>query len=162
MYQPSDWAFRVTNRFRRMKMIVCFHPLSQNIGQSLADATAWPTAIARMLRDLGDAFRQGLAAHREYERLKSSGMCHDLALGISLRAFPSQNSHRQGCCPRPKSLSLGPLSGRIGAWIECRRERRALAQLDERLLRDVGLTRSQDGVRPLSFAGRHECACACS
>ena len=37
-----------------------------------------------MLHKLVDAIRQGLAAHREYERFMSMGMCHDRAL--SLRA----------------------------------------------------------------------------
>jgi hypothetical protein len=30
-----------------------------------------------MLHKLVDAIRQGLAAHREYERFMSMGMCHD-------------------------------------------------------------------------------------
>jgi hypothetical protein len=38
----------------------------------------------RMLHKLVDAIRQGLAAHREYERLKSMGMRHDLALRAAL------------------------------------------------------------------------------
>jgi hypothetical protein len=37
-----------------------------------------------MLHKLVDAIRQGLAAHREYERFMSMGMCHDRALRASL------------------------------------------------------------------------------
>ncbi len=53
-----------------------------------------------------------------------------------------------------KVLNSARLIGVIGAWIERRRQQTVLAQLDDRLLRDIGLTRSQDGVKPLSFAGR--------
>jgi hypothetical protein len=37
-----------------------------------------------MLHKLVDAIRQGLAAHREYERLMSMGMRHDSALRVAL------------------------------------------------------------------------------
>ena len=37
-----------------------------------------------MLHKLIDAIRQGLAAHREYERLISMGMHHDIALKSAL------------------------------------------------------------------------------
>ena len=143
-------------------MIVGFHPLPQNISESPDNATAWPTAIARMLRDIGNAFREGLAAHREYERLKSSGISHDLALGASLRASSAESSHRQERCSRAKFFSLGPLIGRIGAWIGRGRGQRALAQLDERLLRDIGLTRREEEVRPCPLQAKREWACSCS
>jgi hypothetical protein len=38
----------------------------------------------RMLHHLVDAIHQGLAAHREYERLMSTGMRHDSALRAAL------------------------------------------------------------------------------
>lgn len=38
----------------------------------------WP--IATTLRSIGDAWREGLAAHRQYEALRSRGIPHDTAL----------------------------------------------------------------------------------
>jgi hypothetical protein len=43
-----------------------------------------PAATAKILGAVRDAFHEGLAAHREYERLTSSGMRHDPALRASL------------------------------------------------------------------------------
>jgi hypothetical protein len=46
-----------------------------------------------MLHKLADAIRQGLAAHREYERLMSMGMRHDLALRAAL-SMPTATTDR--------------------------------------------------------------------
>ena len=46
--------------------------------------------------------------------------------------FPPQSSLRR---------TLARIAGRCGAWIERGRSRRALAELDDRLLRDIGVTR---------------------
>jgi hypothetical protein len=45
-------------------------------------AAAWP--IAATLRAIGEAWREGLAAHRAYELLRSRGMAHDPALREAL------------------------------------------------------------------------------
>ena len=45
-------------------------------------AAAW--SIAATLRAIGEAWREGLAAHRGYEHLRSRGMAHDAALRESL------------------------------------------------------------------------------
>jgi uncharacterized protein YjiS (DUF1127 family) len=139
-------------------MIRIFHSLPSSRAEPVGETNAWPTAIAKVLWDLNDAFREGLAAHREYERLKSTGMRHDPALRASLSVpfAETGRSQESSCLARPqvKSLNSARLIGVIGAWIERRRQQTALAQLDDRLLRDIGLTRSQDGVKPLSFAGR--------
>jgi hypothetical protein len=59
-------------------------------GRPSRPATAPP--IATTLRAIGGALREGLAAAREYERLRSSGVAHEHAvreaLGIAL--IPSQ------------------------------------------------------------------------
>jgi hypothetical protein len=73
-----------------------------------------------MLHSLLDALRDGLAAHREYERLISMGICHNPAL----RAALSRTSHCQEACAQDR-----------------RREKKARARLDHRLRRDIGLTR---------------------
>jgi uncharacterized protein YjiS (DUF1127 family) len=117
-----------------------------------AETTVRRTAIGKMLHDLLDAFREGLGAHREYERLISAGMRHDPAL----RAAVSETCHSHECCARTISIrsAILVLAGGICAWIEHRRQLKTLARLDDRLLRDIGLTRSEHsetGVKPLSF-----------
>jgi hypothetical protein len=51
--------------------------------RSTGPATA-TSSIAAMLRAIGEAWREGLAAHREYEHLRSRGTAHDSALRESL------------------------------------------------------------------------------
>jgi hypothetical protein len=63
---------------------------------------AWRT-VGTMLHRLLDAVREGLAAHREYERLVSMGMHHDPAL----RAALSQNSHCREASTRRASRLAG-------------------------------------------------------
>ena len=57
-----------------------------------------PTATAGMLRTLLGALREGLAAHRRYEHLRSKGIHHDPAIrqafGISLPASASEERRR--------------------------------------------------------------------
>jgi hypothetical protein len=84
-----------------------------------------------MLHSLLDAFREGLAAHREYERLTSMGMDHDRAL----RAALSETSHS----PEPSTLrtsiqsafSIGVAA--VDAWID-RRVLQAKAGLSRLLI----------------------------
>ena len=45
-------------------------------------ASAWPMLAA--LAMIGESLREGLAACREYEELRSRGMPHDSALRVSL------------------------------------------------------------------------------
>jgi hypothetical protein len=63
------------------------HPQTHHGGRSISSWSSWPTVIA--LSTIWGAFREGLAAHREYARLRSSGMSHDdalrAALGFGLR-----------------------------------------------------------------------------
>jgi hypothetical protein len=55
-------------------------------------ASAWPMLAA--LTMMGEALREGLAAHREYEELRSWGMPHDTALraSLGLGARPQQRT----------------------------------------------------------------------
>jgi hypothetical protein len=49
-------------------------------GQS-AETTAWSSRpLATTLRNVRDALQEGLAAHRQYEHLRSRGISHDTAL----------------------------------------------------------------------------------
>ena len=50
---------------------------------------------------------------------------------LTRRPAPALHSGRRG---------LGLIGELVAAWMERRRSRRHLAQLDERLLRDIGLT----------------------
>ena len=109
-------------------------------------------AIVKMLHSLLDAVSEGFAAHREYERLISMGVGHDSALKAAL----SETSNCAEASTRGTSIQSAflILVAAIGAWIDRRREQKMLARLDERLLRDIGLTRSGHSaeVKPLSVA----------
>ncbi len=63
-------------------------------------AAAW--SIAATLRAIGEAWREGLAAHREYERLRSRGMAHDTALrealGIGRVSSPAPRNAAKPLC----------------------------------------------------------------
>jgi hypothetical protein len=61
----------------------------------------------RTLHKLVDAIRQGLAAHREYERLISMGMRHDSALRVAL-SISTATGHR----PIANSRGLSRLNAR--------------------------------------------------
>jgi hypothetical protein len=53
-------------------------------------ASSWPTVAA--LRKIYGAFGEALAACREYEQLRSSGLSHEAALRDSLGIGPGQRS----------------------------------------------------------------------
>jgi hypothetical protein len=58
----------------------------------------WLTVIG--LRTMWIAFREGLATHREYERLRSRGRPHDQALRESI-GFAPRNSLQTPCPAKP-------------------------------------------------------------
>jgi hypothetical protein len=58
------------------------------------------TAIRKLPHRLLDAVREGLAAHREYERLMSKGVRHDCAI----RAAFSEASHSPEASTRKTSI----------------------------------------------------------
>ena len=52
---------------------------------------------------------------------------------------------------RPLAAGLRALAGRLWRWYDLFRQRRALARLDERMLRDIGITRldaRREALRP--------------
>jgi uncharacterized protein YjiS (DUF1127 family) len=52
---------------------------------------------------------------------------------------------------RPFSLAIGHLAMRLGEWHSIARERRALASLDDAMLKDIGITRAdvdQETAKP--------------
>jgi hypothetical protein len=49
-------------------------------GQSAGTMTWSPSTLAATLRNVRDALREGLAAYRKYEHLRSRGTSHDAAL----------------------------------------------------------------------------------
>jgi hypothetical protein len=60
-------------------------------------ASSWPTLTA--LRMMGDALREGLAASREYEHLRSRGFSHDAALREALGLGRSPHGERETAKP---------------------------------------------------------------
>jgi hypothetical protein len=60
--------------------------------QPPARAPSFFRRFAALLRALGDALREGLAAHRNYERLISTEIPHDRALKEALGAHPAGES----------------------------------------------------------------------
>jgi uncharacterized protein YjiS (DUF1127 family) len=119
-------------------------------------STSW--SIATTLSTIRDALAGGLAAHRQYERLKSRGMSHDTALKMTLDVrnpageVPTAISHTASKRPPGRQICTNGSS-----WLQRSRQRRALAKLDDRLLRDIGLTRSQalrESRKSPFFAGK--------
>jgi len=100
-----------------MKQI--FHALPSNSSSSSSNDSMvkpppWARATVKFLRDVEIAFRAGLAAHREYERLISEGVGHDPALRTSLgartgfRPTDVPQNHRNSCRLREVEVD-GPM-----------------------------------------------------
>ena len=63
--------------------------------------SVWPSLTT--LRTMCEALREGLAAHREYEVLRSNGFAHDAALrrAIAIGPAPSQPARdKHGACDK--------------------------------------------------------------
>jgi hypothetical protein len=65
------------------------------------ESFAWRPAIGKTLHSLLDAVHEGLAAHREYERLMSMGMRHESAL----RGALSETCHCRQVSTRRTSIT---------------------------------------------------------
>src|SRR5437660_6259957 len=123
-------------------MIGIFYSLPSSRDEPAGKTSRWPPATAEIVWDLYNALRDGLAAHREYERLKSTGMRHDPALRASLNVpfVDTRNGQRQESSslaqPQIVPVKSALVIGVIAAWMERRRQRKVLAELDDRLLRD--------------------------
>jgi uncharacterized protein YjiS (DUF1127 family) len=66
-------------------------------------------------------------------------------------------SHQVALFQQLNAGKLRAFASAIRAWLERSRQRRALAELDDRLLRDIGLTRSQaqsEAAKPFWCAGK--------
>jgi hypothetical protein len=73
--------------FRNFDEASSFHPTHQNwkpagCASQATAASPWPALSALLM--MGDALCEGLAAHRQYEALRSRGIPHDRALRQSL------------------------------------------------------------------------------
>jgi hypothetical protein len=62
----------------------------------LAQTQPVPPPTVGLLRACWQAFSEGLAAHREYERLRSTGLTHDRALkrALGIGRHPARHAHR--------------------------------------------------------------------
>lgn len=73
---------------------VPFHEPHHHASRSRQPDSAWPPVIA--LRAMWEAFHEGLAAHRRYERLRAAGMVHDKALRESIGFGTRRVKHTTG------------------------------------------------------------------
>src|SRR5436190_21482615 len=83
-------------------------------------------------------------------RLPAGMGAHLVEIGASTVSQSVQESSAAGCCPahrRHKLAPIVPFLGQcprvVGIWAERRHQRRALAELDDRRLKDVGLSRER-------------------
>ena len=92
-----------------------------SVGKTLARRTA----IVKTLHNVLDGTREGLAAHREYERLISKGY----APRSRTRATLSGTSHCWEASVRRTSIQSAflILMATVGAWIDRWREKKTLA-----------------------------------
>ena len=74
------------------------HETRRGTDSASRPVASWPIATA--LRAMWDAFREGLAAHREYENLRSRRMSHDRALREALGFGPCPG-RRTRCTSKP-------------------------------------------------------------
>jgi uncharacterized protein YjiS (DUF1127 family) len=116
----------------------------------------WSWPIPRALRNLCDALREAVTAHRRYEWLKSRGAPHETALK---EALSIGHSACECSAARLVVLTHKEVSGRsaissrqknwlhtIALWIARSRQRRALeeiAGLNDRLLKDIGVSKDE-------------------
>jgi hypothetical protein len=83
-------------------------------------ATLARCSVGTMLHRLLDAVCEGLAAHREYERLVATGMCHDRALRTAL-SISTVTTNRSIATSRALSLLIARISPLVspaphGGW----------------------------------------------
>ena len=63
-------------------------------------------------------------------------------IALPRHAFPTATTTTAAAGgDRPLRLALGAAAGRLAAWAERRRERRALLRLSDAMLKDIGLGR---------------------
>jgi hypothetical protein len=60
-------------------------------GRSAQDTAYWAWPITTALLRVGEALREGIAAHHQYESLRSRGIAHDKALRQAVGVFHSNN-----------------------------------------------------------------------
>ena len=88
-------AIKLLGMIRSMKMRRNLPLAAKRQPRTACRNACMTSSIGKMVRDLQIAFREGLAAHREYERLISKGVRHDPALRASLGVSGSEAPQRQ-------------------------------------------------------------------
>ena len=140
---------------------------------SLQPSATWSSPIASTLRTIWEALRDGIAAHRQYEHLRSTGTPHGTAIRQALGTSQPERvvrgqSHR--VITGAREMHHAPAHARrstggeqyvcaraFKTWLERSNQLRALAELDDRMLRDIGVTRSQvqhEIAKPFWSAGK--------
>ena len=116
----------------------------------------WSWPIPRALRNLCDALHEAVTAHRRYEWLKSRGAPHETALKEALSIGHSAcecSAVRLVVLTHKEVPARSAISSRrrnwlhtIALWIARSRQRRALeeiASLNDRLLKDIGVSKDE-------------------
>jgi uncharacterized protein YjiS (DUF1127 family) len=161
------------------------HPVLDCAVWSLQPSATWSSPIASTLRTIWEALRDGIAAHRQYEHLRSTGTPHGTAIrqalgtsqhervvgGQSLKVITGAREMYRGhsyAQADVKTVHATHARRSIGGeqhvwdrvfktWLERSNQRRTLAELDDRMLRDIGVTRSQvqhEIAKPFWSAGK--------
>ena len=88
-------AIKLLGMIRSMKMRRNLPLAAKRQARTASRNACMTDSITKIVRDLPIAFREGLTAHREYERLISKGVRHDPALRASLGVSGSEAPQRQ-------------------------------------------------------------------
>jgi hypothetical protein len=88
-------AIKLLGMIRSMKMRRNLPLAAKRQARTASRNACMTDSIAKMVCDLQIAFREGLTAHREYERLISKGVRHDPALRASLGVSGAEARQRQ-------------------------------------------------------------------
>lgn len=115
----------------------------------------WSWPIQRASRKLRDALVEAVTAHRRYEWLRSRGVPHATALkeALSIGHSTCECSAVRPLLTRKEVPTRSAISSRrrnwlytIALWIARCRQRRALeelARLNDRLLKDIGVSKDE-------------------
>jgi uncharacterized protein YjiS (DUF1127 family) len=136
-------------------------------GRSEQPTAHWTWPFASAARILREALHEAFVAHHDYWQLRRGGIRPNAAIKRALGNHHSRNevhgarragsSCKEGDRARNPRHLMRALAGTLVRRIGQSHQRRALAELDDRLLLDIGLTRQQaerEAAKPFWCADR--------